>query len=81
MQLGIQAATRQQFGLRSQFHQPALVQHRDAVAVSDGGQAMGDDDGRAALHQAVHGLLHQALAFGVERAGGLVQNEQRRVAV
>jgi hypothetical protein len=31
-------------------------------------------------HQVLQGILHQALALGVEGAGGLVQQQQRRVA-
>ena len=41
---------------------------------------MGDDQHRALLHQSLDGLLHQPLRFGVERAGGLVQDEDRWIA-
>ena len=40
---------------------------------------MGDGDGGAAGHQAVQGVLHDAFGFGVQRGGGLVQDQDRRV--
>jgi hypothetical protein len=41
---------------------------------------VGDDQRRASLHQPLERLLHQPLAFGVERAGRLVEQQDRRVA-
>ena len=42
-------------------------------------EAVGDDEGRPALHQVGEGLLHQPLGLGVERGGGLVEDEDGRV--
>src|SRR5262249_59643561 len=39
---------------------------------------MRDDDRRLASDDARHVVLHDHLAFGVERAGGLVEQEDRR---
>ena len=33
----------------------------------------------AAVHQAIERLLHQRLAFGIERRGRLVEQQDRRV--
>jgi hypothetical protein len=44
------------------------------------GEAMGDDDGGAVLHQPLEGILHHALALGVERRGRLVEQQQRGLA-
>ena len=41
---------------------------------------MGDDEGGAAVHEAVQGGLDQAFVFRVERAGRFVQKEHGRVA-
>ena len=41
---------------------------------------MRDDDGGAAMAQQGERLLHQRLALGVERAGGLVEQQDARVA-
>jgi hypothetical protein len=51
----------------------------DAVGVADGRQAVGDHQGGAALHQPFQRRLHQRLALGVERRGGFVQQQDRRV--
>src|SRR5438034_10716367 len=40
---------------------------------------MSDEKGRAAFHQALQRLENQAFRLGVQRAGGLVQNQNRRV--
>ena len=58
----------------------AVVHHHDAVAHLHRGQAMGDDDGGAVLHQPLERVLHHALALGVERRGGLVEQQQRGLA-
>ena len=49
-------------------------------ALQHGRQAVGDDQGGAALHGLVQGALHQALVLGVQRAGGLVEQQDRRLA-
>ena len=51
----------------------------DAARLADGGQAMGDDQGSAALCQGVEGLLDLGLGDGVQRRGGLVQDQDGRV--
>ena len=57
----------------------ALLEHQDAVRIAHGGKPMRDDEHRAARHQTVHALLHDALGAGVDGAGGFVQNEHGRV--
>jgi hypothetical protein len=66
--------------VRAFLDDPAFVHHDDAVRGADGRQAVGNHDGRAMLHQPVERVLHQPLAFGVERRGRLVEKQQRRVA-
>ena len=57
----------------------AAVDHHDAVGVLHGGQAMGDDEDRAPLHQLGQRLLDQELALRVEIGRGLVQDEDGRI--
>ena len=57
----------------------AAVDHHDAVGVPHRRQAMGDDQGRATLHQLGQRLLDQELALGVEVGGGLVQDQDGRI--
>ena len=57
---------------------PAL-HHQDAVGVDDGGEAMGDDERRAARHQRIERALHERFVFRVERGSRLVEQQHRRV--
>ena len=56
-----------------------LVDHHQAVHARDGGQAVGDGDHRLALHQGVEALLDRRLDLRVQRRGGFVQHQDRRV--
>ena len=53
----------------------AVLEGQDPVGVTDGAQAVGDDQACAALHQPIKGLLNEYLAFGIESAGCLVQDQ------
>ena len=57
----------------------ALLQDHDAVCVADSGEAVGDDEAGAAVHQAVHAALHQSLGAGVDGGSSLIEDEHRRV--
>ena len=57
----------------------AVVHDDNEVGMADGGEAVGNDDAGASLHELVEGLLHGHLAFGVEGAGGFVKDEDGRV--
>src|SRR5206468_11929630 len=54
--------------------------HDDQRGVLHGGEPVGDDERGAVRHQSVDRLLYQALGLHVERAGGLVQDQNRRIA-
>src|SRR5690606_11458876 len=47
----IGAVPGQQLGMAALFDKAALIQHEDHVGINHGRQAMGDDEGRATLHQ------------------------------
>lgn len=53
----------------------ALFENRDAIGVLDGGESMGDDDGRSALSGFIEGLLYDALAADVDGACCFVKDE------
>ena len=78
-QARIEPAARHEFLMSAGLRDAALAQHQDAVGVSHRGQAMGDDEAGAVVHQALQRLLHQRLRFAIERAGGLVQDQDSRV--
>uniref|UniRef100_A0A0A8XUT2 Uncharacterized protein n=1 Tax=Arundo donax TaxID=35708 RepID=A0A0A8XUT2_ARUDO len=82
-QLGVGAATILALGhelvVRADLGDGAALQDGDEVGLADGGEAVGDHQRGATDHEAVQRLLHQLLRLGVERAGGLVQQQDRRV--
>ena len=57
----------------------AVLHHQDQVGVADRGQPVGDDEAGPVRAQRGHRLLHQHLGAGVDRAGRLVEDQQRRV--
>ena len=59
---------------------PTLVQHDDAIGATDGGEAVGDQQGGAPGHEPLEGLQDEVLGLGVEGGGGLVEDEHRGVA-
>ena len=59
----------------------APLHHHHTVRVLNGGQAVCNYQGGAALHQRLQCLLHQTLGFGVECGSRFVQNQHRRVFV
>ena len=62
-----------------ELQQPAIVEDRDAVGVADGRETVRHDDRGATGHEPGQRLLDQALGLVVERAGGLVEDEDGRV--
>ena len=52
-----------------------VLEDEDAVGAADRGEAVRDHEGGAALHQPLQRLLHEPLALRVERAGGLVEQQ------
>ena len=79
MELGIAAAQPHQVFVRSVFDQAAAIDRDDAVGPADRGQPVGDDEHRAPGRDAPHVLLDDPLAFVIERAGRLVEDEDARV--
>ena len=59
--------------------QTALLDHGNTIGLLHRRQAVGDHQRRAAGHQPRQSLLDQVLALGVQRAGGLVQQQDRRI--
>ena len=59
----------------------ALVEHHYVVGVLDGAESVGDDDDGLVFEQAVEVLHDNLLVIGVQRVGGLVEEEVRGVLV
>ena len=75
----VDALFRQQLIVGAGFFNALCAQHKDTVVVLDGGQSVGDGQGRAAMGQLFEALAHKDLTLIVEGTGGLVQNEDGRV--
>ena len=66
--------------MRALLDDAALVHHQDAVAGQHGREPVRDHERGAMAHQLFQRGLHQRLAFGIERRGRFVQQQQRRIA-
>ena len=76
---GVQTALRHQFGVGALRDDRAALEHDDAVGILHRGEAVRDRERGAALLERLEPLLHQALGGGVERTGGLVEQQDRPV--
>ena len=70
---------RDQLGVGAGLDDLAGLEDDDAVGALHGREAVRDDDRRAAAHRRFERGLDHPLAFGVERARRLVEQQQRRV--
>ncbi len=73
------AAPFDQFLVGAALDDLAVAEHQDAVGMAHGGQAVGDDQAGAAAHQALERLVDQPLALGIQRGGGLVEQQDARI--
>ena len=58
---------------------PAVLEDDDAVGVLDGGEAVRDHDGRAAVQHDVEAFLDLRLGERIDAGGGLVEDDDGRV--
>lgn len=73
----VQTAPLQQFFVVSFFHGTAILKHDDLVGLFDRGQSMRDCDGGAVLGYSVERLLNNSLSADINRAGRLVEDQNR----
>ena len=78
-EMRVEAILAQQRLVRADRVDASALEHDDAVGVAHGGEAMGDDERRAAAREMLEGLRDLALAFGVERARRFVEQQDRAV--
>src|SRR5262245_36778362 len=77
-QVGVGTLQGPELGMRALLHDPAALHDHDPVAISDGAEAVGDDQACAsAPSQALH---HLGLGLRVEGACRLIENEQAGAA-
>ena len=65
--------------MRTAFHDVAMVHDQNHVRIADGGQTVRDHERRTVHGQRVHGLLNQLFRTRIDRRGGLVENQNRRI--
>ncbi len=79
VEVGVAASPGQQLLVPATLDDAASLDDEDRVGSPDRRQPVGDDEGRAPLHQLGEALLDQGLALAVERGGGLVEDQDSRV--
>src|SRR5580700_9180103 len=79
VQPSVEAVLLEELGVRPEFDDASVVEHDDSIALQDRRQSVSDDDARAIAQQVREGLLNQRFGLAVQRAGGLVQDENPRV--
>ncbi len=78
-QRSVEPAARDQRIVRALLDDAAGIEHDNAVHPRQRRQPVRDGDDGLARHQRVQLLLDRMLGLGVERGGGLVQHQDRRV--
>ena len=76
----VQGVRGDEIGVGAACDDTALIHDDDTVGFEHGGEPMRDDDRGAGAHQLFERFLHHALALGIECRGGLIEQQQRRVA-
>ena len=69
-----------QLGVPSALRHAPVFERDDAVGPDHAGEAVGEDQGGAALHQPIERFLDDRFALGVHRRQRLVEDEDGRVA-
>src|SRR6266496_2971292 len=79
VQVGIEAAFRQQLLVGSLLDDTAVVHNKNQVRIPNGGEPVGYDKICPSLHQFAHRLLNQHLCSGIDATGCLIKNKDRRI--
>ena len=62
------------------LYQPAFIKHNNPIGLLNSGKAMRDDQRGAPSHQHLQRLLDQVFGLRIQRGGGLIQQQDRRIA-
>lgn len=79
IQLIISALLSKQLLMGTTLDDTSLLQDHDTVTVAYCGKSVGDHKGRPAFHQLIHTILYKLLCTGINRAGSLIQDQNRRI--
>src|SRR5215467_4856281 len=75
----VAAAGADQVVVAAVFDQPAAINRNDAISAANGRQPVGDDENGAASRDPAHVVLDDPLAFVVQRARRLVEDQNSRI--
>jgi len=78
VQVGVQAAGRQQFGVRTPLDDLALLDHQDLVGLADRGQPVRDHQRGPPRQRALQRPLHRHLGLRVQVRRRLIEHHHRR---
>ena len=76
----IEPVTPQEILMRSDFDDPASIEHDDPIGILNGRQPMRNDESRTIFHKIGQRQLHDALGLRVQGRCCFIQNQERRVA-
>ena len=62
------------------LNNPPVLNHQNSIGVAHSGKTMRNDKNRSPLHQAVHTLFNQRLSARINRTGGFIQHQNRRIS-
>ena len=79
IQVCVDAALSQQFLVGTAFRDPAIGNGDNAVGRTNGAESVGNDQGCTAHSQVVESPLDLSFRHGVQRGGGLIQNQNGRI--
>src|ERR671924_1240745 len=80
VKMSILAVAGQEFCVRAFLDDASTVDHDKAIGQAHGAKAVGDDERGASSRGALKRVHNGALGNGIQTAGGLVENQNRRVA-
>src|SRR5580658_4267110 len=78
-QFGECAAALHEFVVSPRLDDAAVVEQQNTGRIAHRGEPVSDDEGGAAFHDLIERLRNPRLGHRIERAGGFVENEDRRV--
>ena len=79
IKLMVSALLLQQIVVVSTFDNFPLLQDHNGLGIADCREPVGDDEDCPACHKTIHTLFNELFRPGIDRAGGLVQNQDRRI--
>ena len=79
VQLGVDALPVYQFIMSALFGYLAVVDHHNSVSIAHRIETMCNYKSGTAFHEPTHGFLDVNLCPGIHIAGGLIENQDRRI--